>query len=96
MSSVRAYLPTTATLILNHDFPPGSEANAFVQLDLVLENISSEHIRVGEWVNVVGYLTAHVLRKETRSDSHDVHVQALLLWPTGPLDIQRYERSLIS
>ncbi|ROT41345.1 hypothetical protein SODALDRAFT_397125 [Sodiomyces alkalinus F11] len=93
---VSSYLPTTAILILKHESPHGSDTNVFVQTDLILENITAEHTRVGEWLNVIGYLTAGALGQAPRRDSRDAYVQALLLWPAGPFDIRRYERSLKS
>lgn len=64
-----------------------------VDARLVLEKLSIELTRVGEWVNVVGYVTAKPTpSKDACSDVPSAHVQALLLWPAGPLDVQRYEK----
>lgn len=41
-------------------------------------------------MNVLGYIA-----EKSKNDGKQVSVtvQALLLWPTGPMDIQRYERT---
>jgi hypothetical protein len=62
-------------------------------VQLVLEKIGAEQTRIGEWVNVIGYVTsvsASLAGKSARHDGPSVHVQALLLWSAGPLDVQKY------
>ncbi len=70
---------------------------ALVDVNLVLESLGSEQTRVGEWVNVIGYITDAApladSREPTRVSSR-VHAQAVLLWSAGPLDVGRYETSL--
>lgn len=66
-----------------------------MNLELVLQSVGYELMRIGEWVNVIGYVTA--TPKDYRFDAQSsptllVEVQALLVWPTGPLDVQSYER----
>ncbi|CAK7234777.1 hypothetical protein SCUCBS95973_009049 [Sporothrix curviconia] len=63
------------------------EVHARVNIDLVLERLTAEQMTVGAWVNVMGYMT-------NVDDSSDVHVQALLLWSAGPLDLQAYEQQV--
>jgi hypothetical protein len=77
----------------------GTPSNPFVlarvNVDLVLERLTAEQMTVGAWVNVMGYVTgvaAPVMDKAASNSS--VAVQALLLWSTGPLDVQAYERQL--
>lgn len=69
-------------------YPPGTNETVRVNIELVLETIQSGVTQVGQWVNVVGYIV------EGEGSESLVHVQALLLWSTGPLDIGRYEKSL--
>lgn len=92
-SSVQHYSTATARLTLTHDFPAGTGAAALVDVTLVLENLTEEHTRVGEWLNVIGYVSAPG-PPSRRPDDHAVPVQALLVWSAGLLDLQRYERSL--
>ncbi|PHH87132.1 hypothetical protein CDD83_9276 [Cordyceps sp. RAO-2017] len=95
---VTAYSTASASLVLNHAHPRGTNVTASVNLELVLEALHPDLTRIGEWVNVIGYLAAAPPRSSASGpggrDVASVHVQALLLWSTGPLDIQRYEQSL--
>ena len=68
-------------------------------MDLVLARLGSEQTRVGEWVNVLGYITSvpSVGTKPLDGPRRPtVGVQALLLWSAGPVDVQRYEASVQS
>lgn len=88
-------------LTLQHQYQPSttdassaSSVRARVNVDLVLERLTAEQMTVGAWVNVMGYVTGvHTKARGSRS-STSVDVQALLLWSTGPLDVQAYERQL--
>jgi hypothetical protein len=69
---------------------------ALVDIELVLESIKSFETRIGEWVNVMGYVGASKqvpsnLLNEVQSE---VRIQAILLWSAGPVKIDRYEDSL--
>ncbi|KAH6697214.1 CST complex subunit Ten1 [Plectosphaerella plurivora] len=92
LGCVQNYSTATACLTLTHGFPEGTEARALVDVTLLLENLTAEHTRVGEWVNITGYISSP---KSPLTDGH-VPIQALLLWSAGPLDLQRYERSLVA
>ncbi|OAA33536.1 Telomere length regulation/capping, TEN1 [Moelleriella libera RCEF 2490] len=47
-----------------------------------------EVTRVGEWVNVMGYVAdGHV-------EGTAAHVQALIVWATGPFDVRDYEKAV--
>ena len=68
----------------------------------MLDSVSHEQTAVGSWLNVIGYVKAKRKRasKSRTKDgadggavSWDVLVQAIMLWPTGPLDIQQYEQA---
>lgn len=63
---------------------------------------------VGAWVNVMGYVTEAKEAAEAAAAGNGrsapsrrrgppttaVNIQAILLWSTGPLDVQAYERQL--
>jgi hypothetical protein len=68
--------------------------SALVDLQLVLEKIGHEQTRIGEWVNIIGYVSQQPPKISTSSQHIEVHIQALLLWSAGPLDIQQYEASV--
>lgn len=60
--------------------------------------MGAEQTRIGEWLNVTGYITAIKHHQPAAGDLPDEHVevsvQALLVWSAGPLDLQRYEQTL--
>lgn len=71
---------------------------ALVDVGLVLERLGPQQTRVGEWLNTIGYITSiqPSTDREKASDrgGSKVHVQAVLVWSAGSLDVQRYEASL--
>lgn len=55
---------------------------------MALETMHPEVTRVGEWVNVMGYVAdGHV-------EGTAAHVQALIVWATGPFDVRDYEKAV--
>ena len=65
-----------------------------MDVNLLLNTLGHEKTRVGEWVNVIGYVTRKQrMGKPTTPGGFAVHVQALVVWSTGPLDVQRYEKT---
>lgn len=73
-----------------------------VDINLMLDSVSHEQTAVGSWLNVIGYVKvkrkkASKARAKDGADggavSWHVLVQGIMLWPTGPLDIQQYEKA---
>ena len=97
-ASVTSYSTASATLCLEHQCPRGSKDRALVDVNLLLETLKTENTQVGEWVNVIGYITSspggHDASPANHKRTGGVHVQALVLWSAGPLGIDRYEASL--
>ena len=95
-SSVISYASASASLQLGHAFPKGTDISVLVDVEMLLPTLNSEATRVGEWVNVIGYVKPRpkASSKSRSTEKPMVLVQALMIWPTGPLDVQRYERSL--
>lgn len=78
-------------------YPPGTNETVLVDIELVLETLQPGLTQVGHWVNVVGYIVEGKkpgTQKHSGTNKSPRHVQALLIWATGPLDIGRYEKSL--
>jgi hypothetical protein len=74
---------------------------AVVDLELVLKNLTHETTQVGQWINIIGTINSQSLASRTPSSlprqppgTQRVHVQALLAWSTGPMDIQKYEATV--
>ncbi|KAK1725352.1 CST complex subunit Ten1 [Colletotrichum acutatum] len=96
LGCVTAYSTHSAVLTLEHSFPKGSNISVLVDVQLLLSTMPSNQTRVGEWVNVVGYLTPAppgTWAKGTTREPRIAAVQALMLWSAGPLNLQRYEAS---
>ncbi|POR31850.1 Uncharacterized protein TPAR_07952 [Tolypocladium paradoxum] len=96
LGCVTSYSTASASLTVGHLHPKGTSVTVSVNIELLLETLPSELTRIGEWINVIGYVAAKPEDPAAVSGAADVpsaYVQALLLWPTGPLDIQRYETS---
>jgi Telomere capping, CST complex subunit len=92
--SVTNYSTKTALLTLEHNYPPGTSLKALVDVSLILNSLKSFETRIGEWVNVLGYVERAKKQHASSSDGGHVKVQALVLWSSGPLNLQAYEESL--
>ncbi|KXH39502.1 hypothetical protein CNYM01_10632 [Colletotrichum nymphaeae SA-01] len=96
LGCVTAYSTHSAVLTLEHSFPKGSDISVLVDVQLLLSTMTSNQTRIGEWVNVVGYLTPAPPGTRAKGTTHEPRiaaVQALMLWSAGPLNLQRYEAS---
>jgi hypothetical protein len=95
---VASYSLASGVLTLEHRLPEEAfTVTALVDVNLVLESLGSDQTRVGEWVNVIGYITDPAPLADSKGPprgSPRVHAQAVLLWSAGPFDIRRYEASL--
>lgn len=81
------YSTETATLSLGHLFPAGTDVTVAVDVQLVLHRLSSDHVQIGQWLNVIGTVES----KATKRGS-PARVQALLVWSTdGRFDLEQYE-----
>ncbi|TVY38405.1 hypothetical protein LSUB1_G003324 [Lachnellula subtilissima] len=94
LGCITNYSTKTATLTLEHNYPPGQTLRALVSIDLILNTIKSHETRTGEWVNVMGYIQAESQPKHSVINESGVPVQAILLWSSASLNLQTYERSL--
>lgn len=59
---------------------------------MVLETMEPGIMDVGQWVNVIGYVVDGDATDQARGV--DAHVQALMMWSTGPLDVHEYEKAV--
>ena len=67
-----------------------------VDVKLLLETLRSSDTCVGEWVNVMGYITQRE-SKPTTSGGQIIHaaaVQAIVFWSAGSVRIEEYESAL--
>ncbi|KAM3511845.1 hypothetical protein MY11210_004536 [Beauveria gryllotalpidicola] len=90
LGCVTAYSTKTACITLGHLYPRGTNVSVTVNVELLLETLASEATRTGEWVNVIGYVKG----VDVAGSGGAAAVQALMVWPAGPMDIQHYEAAL--
>lgn len=72
-----------------------------MDVNLLLSTLKPTDTQVGEWVNVMGYVTSQpvLARPNRKPDSGaprqaTVAVQAVLLWSAGSIKLGEYERIL--
>ncbi|KAI9813311.1 MAG: hypothetical protein M1827_004253 [Pycnora praestabilis] len=120
LGCVTSYTILTATLTLHHAYPPSPTLSppkrpsaAYVNLHLLLSTLKTTDTAVGEWVNIIGYITAprapspqkarlplhKTIRNQHETDREieqhpTVHIQALMLWSAGAINLGDYERHL--
>ncbi|OBT80954.1 hypothetical protein VF21_00210 [Pseudogymnoascus sp. 05NY08] len=58
LGCITHYNTTTALLTLHHDSPKGNHHAALVDLTLLLSSTPPPPTQIGEWVNVIGYITS--------------------------------------
>lgn len=95
LHSVTSYSTSSASLHLGQLQSHGAKIIALVDVKLLLETLTSEITRIGEHVNVIGYITAmkrHNNMAARQERTSQVYVQALMIWSTGPMDLQKYEQ----
>ncbi|KAB8071351.1 CST complex subunit Ten1 [Aspergillus leporis] len=89
MLSVRTYNVATGHLVLEHNYPhckPAQEPPSIsVDVNAVLETATADELRVGAWINVLGYV---------RRAGPSVYVEAVIIFPAGAIAIGEYERVL--
>lgn len=91
--SVTKYCTNTSTLTLEHDHPVGNGLKVAVNVEIILEHLKADQVRVGEWIHVIGYVRSNQSDEalETLGHTRGVSIQALLLWSAGPFRLKAYE-----
>ena len=106
--SVEYYDVATATLHLRHKCPASqTPVEAHVNLAPILESVVRVEVEIGSWLNVIGTIAENIRGTELsvraadcqsgnrrRTPSRIVHVQALMLWSAGGINVADYERAL--
>jgi hypothetical protein len=85
-----------ATLTLEHKFPSEDNRFAIVDVNLLLSTLRSTDTQIGEWVNVMGYITTPPPKQFRNLEGRkvDVFVQAIILWSAGSVKLDEYEKLL--
>ena len=99
--SVSNFHVETATLTLQHHYPACSTpVAAAVNIDLTLSTLKATDTQIGEWINIMGYITGRTQslgvgsRKTGEALGMMVSVQAIMLWSAGSIKLGEYERTL--
>jgi hypothetical protein len=108
---VRQYNVGIGHLILEHNYPRSREEPSTVSVDInaVLEDLTSEELRVGSWLNVLGYVRdttppATSFSSQQSSQSNEalpakvaprpVYIEAVMVFSAGAIALGEYERIL--
>ncbi|KAH8821113.1 CST complex subunit Ten1 [Xylogone sp. PMI_703] len=97
LGCVTSYSTQSAVLTLEHNHPQGNNLKAFVNVEHVLNTLKSTETQIGEWVNVMGYVTPKPrddLPAISKKSRNGIYVQAIVLWSAGPIKLDKYEQSL--
>ncbi|KAI9787058.1 MAG: hypothetical protein M1816_007729 [Peltula sp. TS41687] len=87
LGCVQNYDVQTGVLVLSS---PGTLVDVRVDVKLLLNSLKNTDTLVGEWINVVGYITERL----RRHGMTEVHVQALMLWSAGAIRVEEYEKAV--
>ncbi|KAF8473486.1 CST complex subunit Ten1 [Kalaharituber pfeilii] len=97
---IEAYHSVSSTLIVMHTTMyqspfsslssslPRKTKTASVDITIVVEQIPIGELQIGEWVNVLGYIT------DMQADGGTVCIQGIQIWSAGGIDLGKYERQL--
>lgn len=91
------YDKKSAILTLEHNFPVDNGIKASVNVQLLLNILKSHETRIGEWVNIVGYIVDKDGQQGTKNrvPTTEISVQAIVLWSSGAIQLDAYERSIM-
>ena len=93
-------------MVLEHNYPRlkkprDNPPSIAVDVNAILETMTWEELCVGAWINVIGYVRkspAAAWVKEVASAHasmpESVHVDAVIVFPAGPIDLGEYEQIL--
>lgn len=76
---------------MEHNFPKGNWRKVIVDVRLLVNSMTYTDTRVGEWLNIMGYIQE--LGKDS-VEGQPSHVQALVLWSARSIKLDQYEQAL--
>jgi hypothetical protein len=91
---VSKYSTNTAVLTLEHNHPPNNSVKALVDVRLLLNTLKSNETSIGEWVNVMGYVTSERIQGPPVNPKSEIKIQAIVLWSANSFNLEGYENSL--
>ncbi|KAL4975065.1 CST complex subunit Ten1 [Aspergillus desertorum] len=102
LGCVKTYNVSTGRLVLEHNYPRTKKPKQLkqeppsvsVDINAVLDTVTWEELCVGAWINVIGYVRREPGQNSMREPSDSVHVDAVVVFPAGTVDLGEYERIL--
>ncbi|PBP16568.1 hypothetical protein BUE80_DR012674 [Diplocarpon rosae] len=94
LGCVTKYSTKTGQLTLEHNYPSGNSLKARVDVNLLISTMKSNETQIGEWVNVMGYITPDSNKNPATNEDLGIHVQAIVLWSAKSFNLRGYEKSL--
>lgn len=108
---MRQYNVSIGHLVLEHNYPRNKEDTSIISVDInaVLEDLTPEELRVGSWLNVLGYVrdttpAASFSSQHASQQSNDaaparisprsVYIEAVMVFSAGAIALGEYERIL--
>lgn len=89
--SVTNYSVESGEVTLQHKTPSSKYKIALIDVNLLLETLKTPSTRIGEWVNVIGYVTKQKAEPSSDRPLHATSIQAIIYWSAGPLKTDEYE-----
>lgn len=96
LGCVTGYSTKTGEVTLQHKFQDCRDKTALVDVTLLLETLNTSLMRIGEWVNVIGYVT----KQESKPGRDEMNldrftsVQAIIYWSAGAITVEEYEKAV--
>ena len=96
LGCVTDYNTKTGEVILQHKSQDCRDKTALVDVNLQLETLSTSLTRIGEWVNVIGYVAKQEskLSHDGKNVSHFTSIQAIIYWSAGAITVEEYEEAV--
>ncbi|CAG7927817.1 unnamed protein product [Penicillium olsonii] len=112
LGCVTRYTVATGHLNLEHNYPRSKTSPSAVSVDItgILEDVTAEALRIGTWLNVLGYVreiepiqptssfssnSGDAMRQST-IDPRPVYIEAIMVFAAGAIAVGEYERILRS
>ena len=82
---------------MEHNYPPQKPPpSVSVDVNAIISSLTSEELRVGAWVNIVGYVRRVPASSTAAAAAAEspMHVDAVMACPAGAIALGEYERTL--
>ncbi|OJJ47550.1 hypothetical protein ASPZODRAFT_131073 [Penicilliopsis zonata CBS 506.65] len=99
LGCVSAYHVSTGHLILQHNFSRknGDPTIVSVDINLLLETMKADDLRIGAWLNVLGYVRVKDrdhLNSSPIATTRAIYIEAIMVFSAEAVRIGEYERIL--